>query len=85
VVATADHVYVNTTGNSAMATAGMGDVLTGIIAAFIGQGLIAYEAACLGVYCHGLAADRLQKTMSIGLIASDICQEIPMVLASFSK
>lgn len=50
-------VYVNDTGNSGMATGGTGDILTGMIASFIGQGIEAYSAAVSAVYLHGLAGD----------------------------
>ena len=50
-------VYINHSGNSGMATAGSGDVLTGIIAGLLAQGMEPFEAACLGVYLHGLAGD----------------------------
>ena len=66
---------VNTTGNSGMATGGSGDVLTGLIAALIAQGLSAFAAAQLGVHLHGLAADLAADELSQpGLIASDLPQ-----------
>ena len=70
VVSNGDEVYVNSTGNPSMATAGSGDVLTGIISSLIGQGFNSYEAACLGVYLHGLAGDKAHKTLSISVTAS---------------
>ena len=77
IVANSDKVWVNNTGNSAMATAGMGDVLTGIIASFVGQGLSLFEAACLGVYVHGMVGDECFKFKSIGLLSSDIIEYLP--------
>ena len=71
-------VYVNTTGNPGMATAGSGDLLTGIIASFIGQGIDAYKASILGVYCHGLAGDMAKEIRGeYGMIARDILEMIP--------
>ena len=74
VVATPDQkTYVNTTGNPGMATAGSGDVLTGIISALAGQGLDGVRAALAGVYIHGLAGDiGAKKHGEYGLLASDI-------------
>ena len=50
-------VRINPTGNPVMASGGMGDVLTGLIAAFLAQGVSSFQAAVAGVFCHGLAAD----------------------------
>jgi len=70
--------YINKTGNPGMATAGSGDVLTGIIAAFLAQGLRVFEAAKYAVYLHGLAGDLAAKEKTqISLIASDIIAKIP--------
>jgi len=68
-------VYVNTTGNSGMATAGSGDVLTGIISGFIAQGLTPLEAARLGVYVHGRSGDSAAEYKGeFGLLAGDIVE-----------
>jgi len=56
-------LYRNTTGNAGMATGGTGDVLTGLIAALVGQGLEAFAAAQLGVYLHGLAGDLAREDL----------------------
>jgi len=74
-------VYINYTGNSGMSTAGSGDVLSGIIAAFFAQGLNGFDAAKYGVYIHGLAGDLAAKEKTqLGLIASDIIEFLPEAL-----
>jgi NAD(P)H-hydrate epimerase len=66
-------IYFNTTGNPAMASAGMGDALTGIITALLAQGYPPYEALSIGVFVHGLAADLYVKNeKSPFLLASDL-------------
>lgn len=70
-------VTVNPTGNAGLAKAGTGDVLTGIIASLATQGIEPYEAAVLGVYLHGLAADELAKTKPLhGITASEIADMV---------
>lgn len=74
-------IYINTSGNNGMSTAGAGDVLTGVIAGFIATGLTPYDAAKLGVYVHGLAGDLAAERMGKnGMIARDIVESIPMVI-----
>ena len=73
-------VYINDTGNSGMATGGSGDVLTGIIAALMAQGLSPFFAASLGVRIHGMAGDRAAARVGeYSLIASDIIDALPEV------
>lgn len=71
-------VYINVTGNPGMSTGGAGDVLTGIIASLLAQGLSAEQAAAFGVYLHGAAGDRAAaKRPSPGsLLAGDIVDEL---------
>ena len=69
---------VNSTGNPGMATAGMGDVLTGVIAALIGQGCDPFTAAKAGAYLHGLAGDLAAKKVGqISLTAGDLLEHLP--------
>lgn len=71
-------VYVNETGNSGMASGGTGDVLTGMIASFAGQGVEDMSAAVCGAYLHGLAGDiAAEKKGAFSLIATDIIECIP--------
>ena len=77
----ARNCYINKTGNPGMATAGSGDVLSGIIGAFLAQGLNAFCAAKYATYIHGLAGDIAAKDKTqMGLIASDIINRIPDAL-----
>jgi ADP-dependent NAD(P)H-hydrate dehydratase / NAD(P)H-hydrate epimerase len=68
-------LFVNKTGNPGMSSAGMGDVLTGMIAAFIAQGMTADDAMLLAVHLHGAAADVLaEQGIAIGMTATDITE-----------
>lgn len=79
-------VFVNSSGNAGMATAGMGDVLSGIVGALLGQGLAAGDALALGVFVHGLAADRLAERLgAVGYLAGDVAAELPAAFASLSS
>ncbi len=72
---------INPTGNPGMATAGMGDVLTGVIAGLLAQGLAPYDAARLGVYVHGLAADLAHARVgTLGLVAGDVTAALPQAM-----
>jgi len=72
---------INSSGNPAMASGGMGDTLTGIISGLLAQGFDAFQAACLGVYVHGAACDRILDGITTrGLLATDMLDEVPAVL-----
>ncbi len=72
--------YINDSGNPGMATAGSGDVLSGIVASLRAQGLSDYEASLLGVYVHGRAGDLVaEEKTGLSLIASDIIYFLPTV------
>jgi NAD(P)H-hydrate epimerase len=74
--------FINMTGNPGMASGGTGDVLTGLISAFIGQGASPLEAAKLGTYLHGLAGDIAAKTVGeTSLVASDLIGFLPEAIA----
>ncbi len=73
--------YLNLSGNSGMATAGSGDVLSGVIGALMAQKMLPGQAAPLGVYLHGMAGDIMVQTTGLqGLTASDLIEGIKKVL-----
>jgi ADP-dependent NAD(P)H-hydrate dehydratase / NAD(P)H-hydrate epimerase len=77
--------WVNTSGNSGMASGGMGDVLTGTIAGLIAQGLGAEKAARLGAYVHGLAGDLARDELGLhGMIAGDVLARLPTAMKKLS-
>lgn len=77
---------INSTGNPGLASGGTGDILTGLIAGFLAQGLAPFDSACAGVYCHGKAADRLaMRWGDRGMLATDLLHEIPIVLKSLAE
>ena len=74
-------VFVNTTGNSALAKAGTGDILTGMIAGFCAQGLPLEHAACAAAYIHGLAGELAAKSLTeYCVLASDLMHYIPTAM-----
>ncbi len=80
------NVYINTTGNNGLATAGSGDVLTGIISSLSGQKLNIYKSSVLGTYIHGLAGDLAeQKLGSYSLIAEDIIENIAPAISKILR
>ena len=80
------NLWVNSTGNPGMATGGMGDVLTGIIAGLIAQGIPSENAAALGVYLHGLAGDIVAERLGRhGLITSDALKAVPEAIFSLTQ
>ncbi|MCI5132845.1 MAG: hypothetical protein D3904_15340, partial [Candidatus Electrothrix sp. EH2] len=68
---------VNSSGNQGMATGGMGDVLAGLIGGLVVQGYSPWDAAAIGVYQHGLAADILARKCSHGYTASEVAAALP--------
>ena len=78
-------VAVNSTGNAGMATGGMGDVLSGVIASLVGQGISPLLASVAGVYLHGAAADLCAATIGgIGFTASEVADALPQARAKLS-
>jgi hydroxyethylthiazole kinase-like uncharacterized protein yjeF len=82
IIAFEDQLWINSSGNPSLATAGTGDVLTGVCAALLGQGLSVQHASCLAVYLHGKAADDLVASGigPIGLSASELIPSIRQAL-----
>ena len=76
-------LHINTTGNAGMGTGGAGDVLTGLLAALLAQGLDPHDAASAGAYLHGLAGDLAVENLGgkAGLIATDLIERLPRALA----
>jgi len=71
-------VHINPTGNHGMASGGMGDVLSGVIGALLGQGLDGYQAAVLGAFLHGLSGDIAAAELGeFGMIAGDVLERLP--------
>ena len=76
-----NRTYTNTTGSNALAKAGSGDVLTGMISGLIAQGMDTFEGACLGVYLHGLCGDIKAKELTqYSVMAQDLIDAIPSAI-----
>lgn len=86
VVSPGREAIVSPFANPALATAGTGDILSGMIAGFIAQGLNNFDASCCGVYIHGLAAELLRKNLgNAGAVASDLLPKLPIVLKKLTQ
>lgn len=76
-------VWINCSGNSGMGSGGMGDILTGVIAGWLAQGVDLFHAAVIGVYLHGKAADQCQTVYGgAGYVATDLLPQLPVVRQS---
>lgn len=85
-VAQGDCLAQNPTGNPGMSRGGSGDVLAGLIAAFAAQGIPSWEAACAGVYLHGLAGDHAAAALSQqAMLPRDLLAYLPQVLAKLEQ
>jgi NAD(P)H-hydrate epimerase len=77
-------IVINSTGNPALAQGGTGDVLTGMIGGFLAQKVEPFDAACLGVYLHGLAADLRASCQGVcGMLAGELLEDLPEVIKAF--
>ena len=78
-------VYVNSSGNPGMGTPGMGDALSGMLGALLGQRMNPLDALKLGVFLHGWAADRVARRLGpFGYITGDVIDELPRAIAALA-
>lgn len=85
VITDGERVHENTTGNPGMATAGSGDVLAGMLAAFLAQGMEPFEATVLAAHLHGMAGDIAAETTGVhGLMARDIVASLPRAFLRYA-
>lgn len=87
IIASSDGLsFVSTTGNSGLSRGGSGDVLAGMISSFVAQGMSPVSASCVGVYLHGLAADRVAERLSMqGMLPSDVIDELPLLFKEINR
>jgi len=79
-------IDINSSGNPGMAVPGMGDILSGVVGALLGQGLEPADAVKLGVFLHGCAADRLAAGVGpVGYLASEVADELPATIGALSR
>lgn len=75
-----DGVKINTSGNPGMTVGGTGDVLSGLVAGFLAQGMDSFEAACCAVFVSGWSGDSLQGLKGDAFVASDVVEEVPFAI-----
>ncbi len=86
VITNGETVYINKTGSSALAKAGSGDVLTGIISGLMAQGLSPFEAGIKGAYLHGLSGETAAKDLSVySVLAGDLIEYLPKVILKLTN
>ena len=85
IVTDGSRAKVNRTGNPGMATAGTGDILSGIIGAFLAQGAEPFSAAVAGAYIHGVAGDTVCRQKGFHMVASDLIEALPTVLRKYDR
>ncbi len=85
VISDGNEVYLNRTGNSGMSVGGTGDVLSGIVSAFVARGLPLVHAAVLGAFFNGLAGDRAREKYGFHFTASMMLEEVPHVMKPFDR
>jgi NAD(P)H-hydrate epimerase len=85
VITDGERLKINSTGNPAMATGGTGDVLSGVIGAYLAQGAETFWASVAGAYAHGRAGDLASQEKGYHVLASDIIEELPAVLKPFDR
>jgi hydroxyethylthiazole kinase-like uncharacterized protein yjeF len=79
-------VHINSSGNPGMATAGMGDALSGMLGALLGRGMAPLDALVLGVFLHGFAADRVAARLGrVGYLTGDVIDELPAALEALAS
>lgn len=84
IIATAEHAFINTNGNSGMSKGGSGDVLAGMIASLTAQHMAPEEAAVVGVYLHGLAGDCAAAEYSKrAMLPSDLIRQLPLLFGEY--
>lgn len=81
-----ENLHINPSGNAGMATAGSGDVLSGIVGGLLAQGLAPFDAAAAGVYIHGAAGDLAAREIGpVGIVAGDVMGFVPTVLGQLDS